>query len=66
MLIQLTCPTPMHHVATMLVFGRAYLAADQQGLTLEERAEWMHERNLLIWQVCAVYSAVHAQWHWDP
>ena len=63
MLIQLTCSWPMHYVATLLVFVRAYLAADQRGLTLEERAVWMHERNLFIWQVGAVYSAVHAQCH---
>ena len=27
----------------MVTFGRAYFAADQRGLTLEERAQFMHE-----------------------
>ena len=36
---------------TLLVFGHAYLAADLRGLTMYQRAQYMHERNLFIWQV---------------
>ena len=35
----------------MLAFGHTYLAADQQGVTLVDRARFMQERNLLTWQV---------------
>lgn len=35
----------------MLVFGRAYLAADVRGLHLTVRCTWMHERSLLASQV---------------
>ncbi len=42
----------------MLTFGHAYLAADQRGLTLKERAHFMHERNVLLWQVCSLVCAL--------
>ncbi|DBA80629.1 hypothetical protein WJX77_005260 [Trebouxia sp. C0004] len=32
----------------MLVFGQAYLAADQQGLDIQSWALWQHGRSLLI------------------
>ena len=48
----------------MLTFGRAYLAADQRGLTLEERAQFMHGRNVLIWQVCSLVCALVHMYTW--
>ena len=35
----------------MLVFGQAYLAADERGLDTKTQAFWQHERSLLIMPV---------------